>query len=31
LSRSYADSDSAEDDQEDLLLPIDWWNLGDDR
>ncbi len=31
LSRSHTDSDCAEDDEEDPLLPMDWWNLGDDR
>ena len=30
-NRSHADSDAAEDDEEDLLLSVDWWNLGDDR
>jgi len=30
-NRIHDDSESAEDDQDDLLAPVDWWNLGDDQ
>ncbi|MFP6671235.1 MAG: hypothetical protein VB857_07460 [Pirellulaceae bacterium] len=30
-NRIHDDSEVAEDDQDDLLAPVDWWNLGDDQ